>query len=68
MKPAHPQTAAQFAAQLRAPVDPGWHREAVVYAERFSRQFLPQLSNEEHSRITGMHHRHDGGHCNDRRS
>jgi hypothetical protein len=51
---ARPHTAQQFAKHLRALVGAGQHREAVAYAERFSREFLPQLSNEEHCRITGM--------------
>lgn len=54
MRWAKPKTPEDFAAHLRALVRAGRDREAVAYAEQFSREFLPQLSDEDLTRITAM--------------
>jgi hypothetical protein len=54
MKQARPQSSDQFVRRLRALVDAGEYRDALTFAEQFSRAFLPQLSDEELNRVTGM--------------
>jgi hypothetical protein len=44
----------QVVPRLRALVDAGEYRQAVAYAAQFSREFLPQVSDEELNRVTGM--------------
>jgi hypothetical protein len=54
MKLARPQTAANFAQQVRALVDGGWHRAAGAYARQYAPQFMPLLSDEERGRIMAV--------------
>jgi hypothetical protein len=53
-KLARPRTAADFARRLRPRVDAEQHRLALAHAERFSREFLPQLSADELNRVSAM--------------